>query len=175
MCGPLLRLWRCDKIYFSGSNKAVAAKCVFHLWRDQVSGRLASPLPSDSSTFSYTGKRVQELNLSNLCKPHMPWVQRYSRQLVEEMFSVIFFPRLQVVSRHSCLELTDAQHSVILQLLLQAFQHCRDQHCSAVTCTVLTPAFSSVRNLAQLFSDALRIDQPRDVTSDIHTSIVLVP
>ena len=128
------------------------------------------PLASDSTTFPYTGKRVQDLDLFDLCKSHLLQIQRCSSQFVKELSSVMFLHLLQVVSRHSWLECIDAQQSVILQLLVQASQHCRDQPSSAVTGTVLTPTFSSVRNTRQVFRDASRTRQPPDYTSDIHTS-----
>ena len=58
------------------------------------------------------------------------------------------------MSCHSRLERIDAQHFVFLQLLLQAFPHCRDQLSPAVTSTMLTPTFSSVCNFQQFFGDA---------------------
>ena len=123
-------------------------------------GRLASPFfcqdpPRRHELFAFgfgfidflvRWERVQELHFFDLCKSHLLWVLWPPRQLVKEFYNASFFPRLQVVPRHSWLERTDAQQSVILQLLLQAFQHCRDQLCAAVTGTKLTRTFSSVRN-----------------------------
>ena len=106
---------------------------------------------------------MHEFNFCDLCKSHLLWVQRCSRQLDRELFNVSFFSRLQVVSCHSRIERIDAQQPVIRQLFLQAFQHCRDQVCSAVTGTVPTPTFSSVCNLP-------RIRQPSNFTPNIHSS-----
>ena len=106
----------------------------------RMSGRLACPFRQDPSRqdnafeFGFTDflvhwERVQELNLFDLSKSHLLWVQQCSRQLVDEF--------VMWVSYHACKSCPVIPGS---NALLQVLQHCRDQLHPVFTSTNLSSA-----------------------------------